>query len=77
MTHSASKTTPKTSHMRLLPVFTSWHHVPDVLDSESRVFVLSVDSNHPKAQPVQGQDGSAWQRGPRDSRPGEDTKINE
>lgn len=76
MTRSAPKTSPKTSHTSLLPVFTSWHHMPDVLDSESRVFIFSVDPNDTETQPVHGQDGSAWQRGPGDSRPGKDTKIN-
>lgn len=74
MTSSAPKTSPKTSHTSLLIIFTSWHHVPDVLDSESRVFIFGVDPNHTETQPVHGQDGSAWQRGPRDSRPGKDTK---
>ena len=39
---------------------TSRHDVTNILNSESRVFVLRVHPDHPVAQPTHGQDGPGW-----------------
>lgn len=41
---------------------TSRHNVADVLNSESRILVLRVHSDHTMAQSAHGEDGPGWQR---------------
>lgn len=70
-----SRALAKRSYRGLLRILTSWHHVANILNSESRVFIFSVDTNHTKAQPIHGQYGSSRQRCSRDPRPLKDTQI--
>lgn len=70
-----SRALAKRSYRGLLHILTSWHHVANILNSESRVFIFSVDTNHTKAQPIHGQYGSSRQRCSRDPRPLKDTQI--
>lgn len=70
-----SRALAKRSYRGLLSILTSWHHMANILNSESRVFIFSVDTNHTKAQPIHGQYGSSRQRCSRDPRPLKDTQI--